>query len=67
MATGCEDANYEPTLTRALGWTATLTTNDRSHMTADLEIARALRTFTLRHSDSEGVSTWSGECSAAGS
>jgi hypothetical protein len=67
MATGCEDAHFEPTLTRALGWTATMTTNDRSSLTADLEISRDLRTFRLRDGDSEGVSTWSGECSPAGS
>jgi len=67
MATGCEDARFEPTLTRALGWTAQMITNDRSSMRADLEIARDLRTFTLRHGDSDGMSTWAGECSPAGS
>jgi hypothetical protein len=67
MATGCEDAQFEPTLTRALGWTARMVTNDRSSMRADLEIARDLRTFRLRQSDSDGVSTWTGECSPSGS
>jgi hypothetical protein len=67
MATGCEDARFEPTLTRALGWTAVMITDDRSSMRADLEIARDLRTFRLRHSEDDGVSTWTGECSPAGS
>ena len=67
IATGCEDAQYEPTLTRALGWTATMRTNDRTSYSADLEIARDLRTFTLREASSEGINTWTGECSPAGS
>lgn len=67
IATGCEDAQFEPTLTRALGWTAAMRTNDRTGYNANLEIARDLRTFTLRQRDSGGVSTWSGECSPAGS
>jgi hypothetical protein len=67
MATGCEDARFEPRLTRALGWTAVMITDDRSSMRADLEIARDLRTFRLRQSEDDGVSTWTGECSPAGS
>lgn len=67
MATGCEDARFEPTLTRALGWTATMTTNDRTSMRADLEIARDMSSFTLRDRSGEGVSIWTGECSPAGS
>jgi hypothetical protein len=67
IATGCEDAHYEPTLTRAPGWTAIMRTNDRTEYAADLEIARDLRTFTLRQAGSGGVSTWTGECSVAGS
>lgn len=67
IATGCEDAQFEPTLTRALGWTATMRTNDRTSYDANLEIARDLRTFTLRQRDADGVSTWTGECSPAGS
>lgn len=67
IATGCEDAQFEPTLTRALGWTAIMRTNDRTEYNADLEIARDLRTFTLRRADSDGIDTWTGECSPAGS
>ncbi len=67
IATGCEDAQYEPTLTRALGWTAVMRTSDRTSYTADLEIARDLRTFTLREGGSGITNTWTGECSPAGS
>jgi len=67
IATGCEAAQYEPTLTRALGWTATMRTNDRTDYTADLEIARDLQTFTLRQSGENGAETWTGTCSPAGS
>lgn len=67
IATGCEDAQYEPTLTRALGWTATMRTNDRTNYNAQLEISRDLRTFTLTDGGPEGVDTWTGECSPAGS
>ena len=68
IATGCEDAQFEPTLTRALGWTATMRTNDRTEYAANLEIARNLQTFTLRQADENGSSdTWTGECSPAGS
>ena len=67
IATGCEDAQFAPTLTRAPGWTATMRTNDRTNYTADLEIARDLQTFTLREGNSDGISTWTGECSPAGS
>lgn len=67
IATGCENAQFEPKLTRALGWSATMRTDDRTNYAADLEIARDLRTFTLRQASSSGVSTWAGECSAAGS
>jgi hypothetical protein len=67
MATGCEDARFEPTLTRALGWTAIMRTNDRTEYNAELEIARDLQTFRLRQGDSGNVNTWTGTCSAAGS
>lgn len=68
IATGCEDAQFEPKLTRALGWTATMRTNDRTDYTADLEIARDLRTFTLRQAgENGGTETWAGTCSPAGS
>lgn len=67
IATGCEDATFEPTLTRALGWTATMRTNDRTNYAADLEISRDLRTFTLRQSEANAVMTWTGTCNAAGS
>jgi hypothetical protein len=67
MATGCETAQFEPTSGRASGWTAIMRTNDRTNYNADLEIARDLRSFTLRQVDSDGASTWTGACSAAGS
>jgi hypothetical protein len=67
IATGCEDARFEPMLTRAQGWTAIMRTNDRTNYNAELEIARDLRTFRLRQADSSGVSTWTGTCNAAGS
>lgn len=67
IATGCEDAEIEPTLTRALGWTARVTTNDRTAMQAELEIARDERTFRLRWPQDDGVMTWDGECQPAGS
>lgn len=68
IATGCEDAQYEPTLTRALGWTATMRTNDRTEYEANLEVARDLRTFTLSQTgENGGIDSWTGECSPAGS
>lgn len=67
IATGCEDAQFEPRLTRAPGWTAIMRTSERTNHNADLEIARDLRTFTLRIADSGGIDTWTGECSLAGS
>lgn len=67
IATGCEAAQFEPQLTRALGWSAIMRTNDRTSYNANLEIARDLRTFTLRQASSSGTSTWTGECSPAGS
>jgi len=65
IMTGCEAATFEPTLTRALGWTAIMRTNDRSEYNATLEVARNLRSFTLSEGDGGGV--WTGTCSAAGS
>ncbi len=67
IATGCEDAEIEPTLTRALGWTARVTTNDRTSMAADLEISRDMTSFRLRDHSADGISTWEGTCQAAGS
>ena len=67
IATGCEDAAFEPTLTRALGWTAVMRTNDRTNYNASLEISRDLQTFTLAEDDSSGGGVWTGTCSAAGS
>lgn len=67
VVTGCEKAEFEPRLTRALGWTATMRTNDRTNYAADLEIARDLRTFTLRQADSSSIDTWTGECRPSGS
>ncbi len=67
IATGCEDAQFEPMLTRAQGWTARMRTNDRTNYNADLEISRNLREFTLRNGGADGVDTWTGTCNAAGS
>jgi hypothetical protein len=66
LATGCEDAQIEPTLTRALGWTAIVRTHDRTNKNADLTIARD-GAFTLRDAGEDGVSTWTGVCQVAGS
>lgn len=68
IATGCESATYTtPASTTSGPVTSQMTTNDRTEYRADLQIARDLRTFTLRQADGDGVSTWTGECSAAGS
>lgn len=66
IATGCEDAVFEPARS-ASGYAATMRTNDRTNWSANLEIDRNLRSFTLRQTDSEGVSLWRGTCNAAGS
>ncbi len=42
-------------------------TNDRTEYSAQLEIARDQRTFTLSEANDSGISTWTGECSVAGS
>ena len=55
----------QPTLTRALGWTARVITNDRSSMTAEIEISRDRSSFRL--SRAEGGEEWRGSCNAAGS
>lgn len=65
IATGCEAATFEPTLTRALGWTAIMRTNDRTAYNANLEISRDLRSFAL--SEGAGGGAWTGTCNAAGS
>ncbi|PZO47709.1 MAG: hypothetical protein DCF16_17425 [Alphaproteobacteria bacterium] len=65
IMTGCEAATFEPTLTRALGWTAVMRTNDRTNYNANLEISRDLRAFTL--AEGEGGGVWTGTCNAAGS
>ena len=66
IATGCEDAVFEPARS-ASGFAATMRTNDRTNWSANLEIDRNLRSFTLRQTDTEGVSVWRGTCNAAGS
>lgn len=67
IATGCERAEFTPAPSSSDGYAAAMRTNDRTEWNADLQIARNLSSFTLRQSDSEGVSTWSGTCNAAGS
>jgi hypothetical protein len=66
LATGCEDARIEPTLTRALGWTAIVHTDERTNKDAELTIMRD-GSFTLRDAGEMSISTWSGHCQAAGS
>jgi hypothetical protein len=66
IATGCEDAVIEPTLTRAIGWTAIVRTNERTHKSAELTIARD-HTFTLRDAGSMSILTWTGTCDPSGS
>ncbi|MBX9746046.1 MAG: hypothetical protein K2X34_04040 [Hyphomonadaceae bacterium] len=67
IATGCETAVFEPTSSSSGGYAAIMRTNDRTNWSANLEIAQNLRSFTLRQTDSEGTSTWTGTCNAAGS
>jgi hypothetical protein len=66
LATGCEDARIEPTLSRALGWTAIVHTDERTNKDAELTIMRDGR-FTLRDAGEMSISTWEGICQAAGS
>ena len=66
IATGCENATFTPRASNG-AWAATMRTNDRTNYTADLQIARDERTFTLREANSDGISTWTGTCSPAGS
>ena len=67
IATGCEDATIAPTLTRALGYTAVVAADDRTHTRADLEVARDLQSFRMRQHAEGTVTTWNGVCSPAGS
>ncbi|MDZ4690897.1 hypothetical protein [Terricaulis sp.] len=66
IATGCENATYAPRATNA-GFGYTMRTNDRTNYTAELEISSDARSFTLSEGNSEGMNTWTGTCSAAGS
>lgn len=66
IATGCEDAIFTPRPSSA-GYGYTMRTNDRTEYAATLDIALDQRTFTLREANDGGISTWSGECSVAGS
>lgn len=66
IATGCEDATFTPALSNT-GFAATMRTNDRTNYAARVEIARDQRTFTLSEANDGGTSTWTGECSVAGS
>jgi len=67
IATGCEDAQFTPTSSPAPGWAARMHTRERTQYDAHLQIAPDLRTFSLRQADADGVKTWTGICSAAGS
>ena len=67
IATGCENAEFIPAASASGGYAATMLTNDRTNYNAQIEIARNLRSFTLRQSDSNGTQTWTGTCNAAGS
>lgn len=66
IATGCEDATFTPRPSRA-GYGYTMRTNDRTEYTAALDIAPDQSTFTLSEANDGGISTWTGECSVAGS
>lgn len=66
IATGCEDATFTPRPSSA-GYGYTMRTNDRTDFTAALDIALDQRTFTLSEASDGGISTWTGECSVAGS
>jgi len=67
ISTTCERAEFVPAAGSSGGYAATMRTNDRTNWNADLQIDQNLRAFTLRQTDSEGVSTWTGTCNAAGS
>jgi hypothetical protein len=67
IATGCENAIFMPALSPSGGYGAIMQTSDRTNYAARLDIARDLRSFTLRQTDADGVSTWTGTCNAAGS
>lgn len=67
LATGCENAQIEPTRSPAPGYNARVSTDDRTQMRSDLTIAEDLSTFTLRWTDEGQTRVWSGVCSPAGS
>lgn len=66
IATGCEDATFTPEPSNT-GFAATMRTNDRTNYAAQLRIAQDQRTFSLTEANDGGTSTWTGECSVAGS
>lgn len=66
IATGCEDATFTPRPS-SMGFGYTMRTNDRTAYTSTLDIALDQRTFTLSEPNDGGISTWTGECSVAGS
>ncbi|MBL8547355.1 MAG: hypothetical protein JNL81_12890 [Hyphomonadaceae bacterium] len=66
IATGCEDATFEPRPSQT-GFAATMRTNDRTEYTSAIQIAQDQRTFTLTEANDGGTSVWTGECSVAGS
>lgn len=67
IATGCEDASFEPAASTTGGFAAIMRTDDRTEYNARVEIGRDRRSFTLREGASSGANTWTGTCNAAGS
>ncbi|ANP47639.1 hypothetical protein [Candidatus Viadribacter manganicus] len=66
IATGCEDATFTARPTNS-GFGYIMRTNDRTEYAAALDIAPDERTFTLSQANDGAPSTWTGQCSVAGS
>lgn len=66
IATGCEGATFTPEATNS-GFDFTMRTSDRTQYASRLRIASDERSFTFSEANDGGMSTWTGECSVAGS
>ena len=64
----CEDARFLPTLTRALGWTAQVSTGPGlARPLGEVEIGSERSTFVLRQPRAQAMYVWGGYCTPAGS
>ena len=66
IATGCEAATFTPEPTNS-GFAFTMRTNDRTDYASRVQIAHDQSSFTLAEANDGGTSTWTGQCSVAGS